>query len=126
MNNKLNIKFMITVLMALLWGVAVNHCFIEFVLALDSNLVHHQGSNPHPQCESCDGRLAILRSSPISAEPIVSPGEHYFALASLFTLLLQERHEVLSYIVTDQELTSVRLLPASVLLSAPNAPPRSI
>lgn len=123
MQTTKNIKVLVTLLMAVLWAMTVNHCFLESVFALDSNPVHHEGSNSHSHGEPCDSGVALSKATQFSIEQVLPLGDLHSSLFALVTRLLETTTTTAKSAIDE---SSVRISSASAitaLLSAPNAPP---
>jgi hypothetical protein len=124
MQHTKKFKVLVTMLMAVLWAMTVNHCFLESVFALDSNPVHHEGSGSPSHGEPCDSGVALSKASQFSIEQILPLDDLQFSLSAFVTRLLQISTEATVPLVGESRSHSSAIAELhSSLLSAPNAPP---
>lgn len=124
MFTRRNSRCLVTLLMLLFWGVAVNHCWLEACLASESSPIHHSCADSHQHGVLCESAHVVQQTPQFS----VKLGKHIFDCRNLIPLLLSslfpnQSQEVAIY--HDTALTSfVHWNLVFQLLAAPNAPPQ--
>lgn len=123
MQHTKKFKVLVTMLMAVLWAMTVNHCFLESVFALDANPVHHEGSGSHSHGEPCDSGVALSKATQFSIEQVLPLHDLQFPLSAFVTRLLQISTEATVLPVGESRVRINQSTAIAELLSAPNAPP---
>jgi len=116
-------KILVTMLMAILWAMTVNHCFLESVFALDSAPVHHEGSESHSHGEPCDSGVALSKATQFSIEQLLPLQDLQLSMLTFVTRLLEISSDATASAVGDSRFRINPLASIAELLSAPNAPP---
>ena len=126
MQHTKNFKVLVTMVMAVLWAITVNHCFLESVFALDSNPIHHEGPGSHSHGEPCDGGVALSKATQFSIEQVLPLHDLQVSLSAFVTKLLEIATNATVSTAVESRVRIRHSSAVAALLSAPNAPPSHI
>ena len=120
------LSFKIALVVAVIWAMTVNHCFLESVFAWDSEPVHHEGADSHSHGEPCESGMDLARASYSSIEQALPVTDLQFSLSNFVTCLRKLSTQANAPTADERNFEVSHSSAFATLLSAPNAPPFQI